>query len=283
MIVVRALAGLLLIGGVAAAQSPAASPAPRYIPPKECPPPEGFRAVLHLLDNRAPSLQMYPLPGLKMPDNMFQVFGKDMIPKCALERTYDDLARFRTEAAKFGEVGPERVLTARQLIDLCALSYRGFKRWQWTLLLTTSKAKEYEYDGSQIPELKEAVTAYYTIGMNAGKNFITAITTYNKNFKGVENDAVEAKKRLEEDDKRPKPRAPKDIAADQKKVADYERRFKENADLVHEVRNLRDGYKVLAATHSPQKFSWTAGTDPALSFLPMARQLQDIWKGMGGR
>lgn len=286
MISVRSLGALLLVSVLAmpsAAQSPAASAAPKYIPPKECPPPEGFRAVLHLLDNKAPSLQMYPLPGLKMPDNMFQVFGKDMIPKCALERTYDDLARFRTEAAKFAEVSADRPLTARQLLDLCALSYRGFKRWQWCLLLTTSKAKEYEYDGSQVPELKEAVSAYYGIGMDAGKKFIAGITTYNANFKGVENDAVDAKKRLEEDEKRPKPRAPKEIAADQKKVADYERRFKENGDLIHEVRNLRDGYKVLSATHTLQKFSWTAGTDPALALLPMAKQLNDIWKQMGGR
>lgn len=267
----------------AAAQAPSPNPSPKYVPPKVCPPPEGFRAILHLLDNKAPSLQMYPLPGLKMPVNMFKVFGQDMIPKCALERTYDDLARFRTEASRFAEVTPDRVLTPRQLLDLCALSYRGFKRWQWCLLLATSKAPEFEYDGSKIPELTEALTAYYTIAMDAGKKFIPAVTGYFARFKGVENDAVDAKKRLDEDEKRPRPRPAKEIAKDQAKVEDYERRFKENGELIQIVRSLRDGYKVLAATHTLQKFSWTGGTDPALTLRPMARQLDAIHKQIGGR
>ena len=260
------------------AQDPQAKPSPKYIPPKECPPPEGFRAVLHMLDNDSPFLQMYPLAGLPMPKNMFVSFGVDMIPKCALERTYDDLSRFRTEWAGLSGLTSSQALPTPKLTALGSVTYRALKRWQWTHLLTYSKAPEYEYDGSAIPELKEMQSGLFQIAIDSGKKFIEGMNVYLNAFKGVENDAVEAKKRLDEDAKRPKPRAAKDIAKDQKTVADYERRFRENKDLLRMVKTVRNSFWSISRTHSKQPFSWPSSGNPAVTLAPMAAELVALAK-----
>lgn len=261
-----------------AAQQPAASPSPKFVQPKECPPPEGFRAVLHLLDNDAPMLQMYPLPGMPMPTNMFAPFGPDMLPKCALERTYDDLHQFKTEYARLGDLDPKAALNAKLLITLGHLSHHGLKRWEWCLLLWYSKYKEYDYDGRTIPELKENMDAVYSIAIESGKKFVEAMTVYLDRFKGVENDAVDAKKRLDEDAARAKPRPAKDIAKDQAKVADYERRFKENGELMELTRTLRDCYKMISRTHHLQQWCWPATGDPALTLAQSIISLDTLNK-----
>ena len=273
----------LMWAPLATAQDPAPSASPKLVAPKECPPPEGFRAILHLLDNNSGILQMYPLPGLPMPKNMFAPFGRDMIPKCAMERTIDDVAKFRTECAKLASIDFKGRPTTGQLLQLGSVVYRGFKRWQFVLLEYYSKYPEYEFDGSKNSDLIEFKESLFATALDNAKRFLDAMTTYLANFKGVENDAVDAKKRLDDDEKRNKPRPAKDIAKDQAKVADYERRFKENKELMESVSINRGCFDMLSKIHSRQKWSWPGSGDPAVTLSPLIRQSDALIKQIGGK
>lgn len=272
---------LLLAGPVLAQpRPPGAGQAPAAVKAKECPPPEGFRAIVHLLDNNAPALQMYPVVGEDPPKNVFKIFGPDMMPRCALERTYDDVQRFKTAYAQLGDVDPKRRLTTTQLLALFNFSYRAFKRYEWCLILQFSKAPEHEYVGFDIPELKEHIEALTKIGIEAARKYVGGMAIYVKGFIGVENDAVHAKKRLDADESRPKPRLPAEIAKDQAKVESYEKRFREFQDLMGSIGRAQQSYRLLSALHGhPRaKWTWPSTGSPAGTLAPLIRQLVDIKK-----
>jgi hypothetical protein len=261
----------------------AAAPSPKPIKPKECPPPEGFRAILHLLDNDAPTLQAYPVQGVSPPKDLFKYFGKDMEPRCALERTFDDLQKFKSKYAQLGEFKPKEGVTPKQLLQQFQFSVRALKRYQWCLLLYNAEEKEHEYVGSQVPEIKEGVESMFALGIDAGTRYVEGLEFFLKSFKGLENSAIEAKKRLDADAGRASPRAAKEIEADQRAVDTYEKRFKEISELERSVQRARSTYTLVSGIHSAQKWSWPAAGNPAGVLAPLSRRLLASKKALDER
>lgn len=273
----------LSAGGGAAQPKPAASASPKAMKPKECPPPEGFRAILHLLDNNAPTLQAYPVQGVSPPKDLFKFFGKDMEPRCALERTFDDLQKFKSKYAQLGEFKPKEGVTPKQLLDQFRYSVRALKRYQWCLLLMYAEEPEHEYVGMKVPELKEGVESMFALGLDAGKRYVEGLDVFLASFKGLEDTAVEAKKRLDEDEKRATPRATKEVEADRRAVDAYEKRFKELTELEQSVQQARNTYVLVSGIHGGQKWSWPGAGNPAGVLMPLANRLLASKKALDGR
>lgn len=246
--------------------------------PKVCPPPESFRAMQHLFDNTAPTLQAYPVVGVPPPVDLFKYFGKDMEPRCALERTFADLATFRVEVSKGMVVG--EAFTLDDLARLHRLMYRAFKRYQWCLLLVHARAPEFEYDGSRVPELKEGVDDMFRAGLEAGKKYLQLSTAFVGHFKGLSNTAAEARKRLDADkvaaEKGLKARGKVDIEKDEKTVADYEQRLQALKKFVFNMDHASMCMRTISMIHGPAKYSWPALGSPAGLLMPMAKGLEEM-------
>jgi hypothetical protein len=277
----RLALALLALASTATAQSPEPSPVP--IKAKQCPPPEGFRSILHLIENNAPTLQAYPVQGQNPPKDLFKYFGADMEPRCALERTIDDHQKFKSQYASLPEFKPRERVTPKMLLDYFKYSQRGLKRYQWTLLLYYAEAPEHQYVGRTITELKEGFESMFSIGLDAGKKYVEGVEAFLAQFKGLENTAVDAKKRLDEDEKRKTPRPQKEVDADLKTVEEYEKRFQEMAELEKSLFDVRQTYKLISAIHAPQKWGWPAAGNPAAVLLPLATRLQASEKLMKNR
>jgi hypothetical protein len=255
---------------------------------KTCPPPESFRAMQHLFDNPAPTLQAYPVVGDPPPEDLFRYFGKDMEPRCALERTFADLASFRAECDAARAIDPTRPFGMGDVLKLHRLSYRAFKRYQWCILLQHAKAPEFEYDGARVPELTDGRDTMFTNGLEAAKLFVTLVEAFVESFKGLEADAAEAIKRLEEDVKaakearkqkqqKKKPtkklRSKKEIERDEKIVQACNERVRQLQAVVAGIEHGAVGYRLLGKIHGKAKYSWPAAGNPVPLLTPLAARL----------